>query len=221
MKIKGAIFDLDGTILDSMGIWNELAKRYLSSLGIKAEDNLADILFDLTIEEGCCYLREHYNLPFSNDEINNSLMEILADFYKNEVEPKPYVRELLDFLHEKNIPMAIASSSDKLLIKASLDRLDLSKYFSHILSCEELGVSKREPTIYNLSSKLLGSSPNETLVLEDTLFTVKTAKSSGYVVIAIRDDESISQSDEISSLADFYAEDFRKALEFLSSNLSF
>ena len=96
--IRGAIFDLDGVLLDSMGIWNDLGARYLRSRNILPEPGLNRLLFSMSMEQGAAYLKEHYPLPQSAAEIRDGIARMLADFYFFEVPAKPGAAELLDFL---------------------------------------------------------------------------------------------------------------------------
>ena len=111
--IRGAIFDLDGVLLDSMGIWNDLGARYLRGQGITPEPGLNAILFAMSMEQGAAYLKAHYPLPQSEAEIGDGIARMLADYYFYEVPAKPGAAALLAFLAERNIPMAAATSSPR------------------------------------------------------------------------------------------------------------
>ena len=104
--IRGAIFDLDGVLLDSMGIWNDLGARYLRGQGITPEPGLNAILFAMSMEQGAAYLKAHYPLPQSEAEIGDGIARMVADYYFYEVPAKPGAAALLAFLAERNIPMA-------------------------------------------------------------------------------------------------------------------
>ena len=104
-KIKAVIFDIDGTIIDSMPIWQDVSARYLCSIGITPEPNLSEIVFSMTIKEGCHYTKEHYNLSMSEEEIENGIIELIKNFYYYEAEAKPGVIKLVRELKKNNIPM--------------------------------------------------------------------------------------------------------------------
>lgn len=118
--IRGAIFDLDGVLLDSMGIWNDLGARYLRGQGITPEPGLNAILFAMSMEQGAAYLKAHYPLPQSEAEIWDGIARMLADYYFYEVPAKPGAAALLAFLAERNIPMAAATSSPRTHVTQAL-----------------------------------------------------------------------------------------------------
>lgn len=213
--IKGTIFDADGTILDSMGIWKELGARYLLSLGIKPQENLAEVLFPLTVDEGCLYLKENYNLSQTPKEIKTHLLTILSNYYKFEVKAKDGIKQMLSFLKEREVPCVIATSGDKMLLKSALERLELMGYFKNIFTCEELNTNKREPKIYEISADFLGFQKEEIAVFEDALFTVQTAKNAGFTVFAVKDNDSLDDEELLRKTADFFVSDFNEALKLI------
>ena len=101
--IRGAIFDLDGVLLDSMSVWNDLGVRYLKKRGIEPEDGLGQILFSMSMEQGADYLKEQYHLPDTPQEILNGIEQMIQDFYFYEVQPKEGAKELLQFLQKQNV----------------------------------------------------------------------------------------------------------------------
>lgn len=142
--IKGAIFDVDGTLLDSMGIWKDVGVRYLNSIGIEAEPDLGNILFTMSIQEGAQYVKEHYHLSQETDEIEQNVLDIISDYYKETAPLKSGAVELLEKLRNSNIPMTIASSNNKKEIEMAFERLEIAKYFDRIFTCEEAGARKDE-----------------------------------------------------------------------------
>ena len=185
--IRGAIFDLDGVLLDSMGIWNDLGARYLRGQGITPEPGLNAILFAMSMEQGTAYLKAHYPLPQSEAEIGDGIARMLADYYFYEVPAKPGAAALLAFLAERNIPMAAATSSPRAHVTAALDRLGLLPYLKAVFTTGEVGTSKHEPVIYHLAAEALGTAPAETLVFEDSLYALKTAKTAGFRTVGVLD----------------------------------
>lgn len=174
--IKGAIFDVDGTLLDSMGIWKDVGVRYLNSIGIEAEPDLGNILFTMSIQEGVQYVKEHYHLSQEIEEIEQNVLDIISDYYKETAPLKSGAVELLEKLRNSNIPMTIASSNNKKEIEMAFERLEIAKYFDRIFTCEEAGAGKTKPDIYLQAAEYLGSRPEETLVFEDVIHAVRTAK---------------------------------------------
>ena len=208
LQIKGAIFDADGTLLNSMHIWNELGQRYLNSLNIKPEENLSRILYFMSLEQSCSYLKEKYNLKFSVSEIQNGIINIIKDFYIHEVNLKKGVKNFLENLKLKNIPMVIATSGDRNLLLSALKRLNIKNYFNKIFTCSELNTTKHEAKIFLECSKFLKLEPEYIAVFEDALFALKTAKNSGFITFGIEDNSNIFQREEIIEISDFYIKTF-------------
>ena len=211
--IKGAIFDVDGTLLDSMGIWKDVGVRYLNSIGIEAEPDLGTILFTMSIQEGAQYVKEHYHLSQETDEIEQNVLDIISDYYKETAPLKSGAVELLEKLRNSNIPMTIASSNNKKEIEMAFERLEIAKYFDRIFTCEEAGAGKTKPDIYLQAAEYLGSRPEETLVFEDVIHAVRTAKKAGFQVIGIYDEASKDDQEEIQREADCYCRDWRELMK--------
>lgn len=208
--IKGIIFDVDGTLLDSMQIWDELGTRYLKGKNIKAGTDLNKILFSMSFEEGCLYLKDQYNLPYSTEEIAEDIVEIMKNFYLYEVETKNGVKEFIEVMRKQNIPMIIATSSDKEIVKLAFDNLGITDFFVDIVTCTELNTNKRKPDIYLHCAQIIDTEPRETAVFEDVLHGIKSAKAAGFITVAVEDFSSVDERFEIKALADYYIKDFTK-----------
>lgn len=201
--IHGAIFDVDGTLLDSMVIWEEAAVRYLHSLGLEPEENLSEKIMTMSMEEGADYVIEHYGVNLTRKEILNGIRELIRGFYEDEVQLKPGVEQVIKTLSDKKIPMIIATSSDSACVTAGLKRLGVWKYFKGILTCTDIGKGKTEPDIYLAAAKEIGSKPSETVVFEDALHAIVTAKKAGFVTVGIYDSYNQDEK-EIRKVADYY-----------------
>ena len=202
--IKGAIFDVDGVLLDSMGIWDDLGARYLRSLDKIPEEGLNKILFSMSMEQGAEYLNEHYGLNKSVKETVDGIGKMLEDYYFYEVLLKPGAKEVLEFLKSKNIKMAAATSSPRTHIEKALSRNGLLGYIDKIYTTGEVGVSKHSPDIYNLAADFLKTKSEETLVFEDSLYALKTAKEAGFVTVGVFDEKGESNQAELENQADLY-----------------
>ena len=202
--IRGAIFDLDGVLLDSMGIWKDLGARYLRSLHIQPEPGLNEILFAMSMEQGAAYLKEHYPLPQSEAEIGEGIARMLEDYYFYEVPAKPGAAALLNFLAERGIPMAAATSSPRTHVTRALERLGLLPYLQAVFTTGEVGGSKHEPAIYHLAAERLGTAPEETLVFEDSLYALKTARAAGYCTMGVFDAHGEEDQAGLKAAAEVY-----------------
>ena len=205
--IRAAIFDADGTLLDSMYIWDELGARFLRSINLTPENGLSEILYDMSLEQGCRYLQAHYKINRSLEQIRESILAIIEDFYVHEVKLKPGVK---NFLERINLPSVIATSGDKNLLTAALVRNGIDKYFANIFTCSELETDKNEPKIFLECSKFLGIRPENIILFEDSLFAMKTAKEVGFIIAGVKDDSSKKYEAEIMDLSDYYVTDWRK-----------
>lgn len=208
MTLKGAIFDADGTLLDSMHIWRELGARYLQSLNITPENDLSRILYPMSLEQSCHYLKEHYGLRDSESEIQSGILGIIEGFYRDEVMLKDGVTGFLEGLRRKNIPMVIATSGNRELLTYALERNDIAGYFDEIFTCSELATTKHEPDIFLACAEYLQMRPENVGVFEDSLFAVEAAKRAGFVVVGVADDSNIHQRGMIKAVADYFIENF-------------
>ena len=211
--IHGAIFDLDGVLLDSMSVWNDLGVRYLKKRGIEPEEGLSQILFSMSMEQGADYLKEQYHLTDTPQEILNGIEQMIQDFYFYEVQPKEGAKELLQFLQKQNVKMIAATSSPREHVTKALQRTGLLDYLQQIYTTGEVGESKHSPLIYQLAAESLGTKPEETLVFEDSLYALKTAKNAGFRAIGVYDADGETNQEGVCQTGEFYLHtlnDFRK-----------
>ena len=213
MKIKCAIFDFDGTLFNSMFIWENAGAIYLRSLGKEPKASIREDVRALSLYQSACYLKKEYELSVSTEEIITGINQTVEHFYINEVLPKSGVINFLEKMKKYEIPMCIATASDRYQIEAALDRCGMKQYFDAIFTCSEVGYGKDEPIIFQKAMEYFGTDRNETIVFEDAIHAVQTAKSDGFRVVAVFDDSETRQS-EIRDLSDFYILDFEHTEEF-------
>lgn len=209
MNLRGAIFDADGTLLDSMHIWHELGARYLQSLNITPEEGLSSRLYPMTLEQSCKYLKTHYGLRDSEGDIQSGILGIIEGFYRDEVTLKDGVREFIPAMNDKGIPMVIATSGSRELLSSALERNDIAEYFAEIFTCSELNTTKHEPDIFMACAEFMSLSPENVGVFEDALFAIETAKRAGFITFGVKDDSNIHQWEIIQSTADYTIESFK------------
>lgn len=202
------IFDVDGTILDSMGIWEHLGERYLRGHGIYPKAGLNEILKSMSMEQAAEYLKKTYGLLQTEEEIIKEVVDDLELFYLEEVTEKPGIRELITILAKNSIPMGIATSSPGKLVYAALERLGLLSFFSVILTCEEVGKGKEYPDIYEETLKALGGEGKREacIVFEDSPLAAMTAKKAGFFVVGVFEKAYEGKWEKAEEKADFWWE---------------
>lgn len=215
--IKGVIFDIDGVILDSMLIWEDLGGRYLRGRGLVPEPDLNRTLFSMSMEQGAEYLSEHYPIGVSADELLSGLRGMMRDFYFDEVIAKEGVRQLLEDLAARGVRITAATSSPREHVTRALARNGLLPFFDKIFTTSEMGTSKHEPVIYNEAAAFMGTQPSETAVFEDSLYALKTAKTAGYKTFGVFDAHGESDQDEMRRTADVYVTRMGDAVTPISS----
>ena len=205
MKIKAVIFDLDGTLLDSMSIWSNLSREFLLKHNIREEIDLDGKLGVISMYHALDYLIKEFSLDISLEAAYRETWQIVEDFYYYKAQIKPGIPEILEFLQGHDIPCGIITATETGLVLPVLERTGLNRYFKEIFSCSEMQTSKRTPEIFFNMSRILGAEPAETIVFEDALYAAQTAKKAGYSVAAVYD-PSEKNPEKLMATADFYCQ---------------
>ena len=212
-KIKCAVFDFDGTLFDSMFIWDNAGDVFLNSLGKKAKPSLREELRPLSLYQSACYLQKEYDLDLSVQQIMEGINKIIEHFYIHEVLPKPGVVDFLQQMQNAGIPMCIATASDRRHIQSALKRCKMDGFFKEIFTCDEIGCGKDEPVIFRKAMERFDAQPHNTVVFEDALHAIKTAREDGFLVVGVFDDSEPRQK-QICELTDCYIADFNDVKKF-------
>ena len=203
MDKRFAIFDMDGTLVDSMGYWHALAEDYLEQKGIRDfPEDFPQRLMSMTMTQGAELLIETFGLSDTVEEIVTAQHAIMADHYRQDIPLKPGVKAYLQSLREQGVQMCVASATAEPLMEACLTRLGVRDYFRFVLSCESIGVSKERPDIFHLAARSLGAMPGDIAVFEDAIHAARTAKTAGFYVVAVYDENAKDRWEEIKALAD-------------------
>ena len=188
MDKKYAIFDMDGTLIDSMVFWKNLATEYLTSKGIlQIPADILEQIKPMTMSESAALFRREFGLT---GDVEAQMNEMMEDHYRNDIPLKPGVWEYLENLHRQGVRMCVASATAEHLMESCLTRLGVRQYFEFLLSCETVGAGKRSPLVYQESARRLGTVPGEIAVYEDALYAVQTAKAAGFHVVGVYDDSA-------------------------------
>lgn len=206
MNKKYCIFDMDGTLIDSMPFWDRLSPDYLRGKGIQGDFSaLMEKIKTMTMPEACAILKKQFGLPETPAEIQTQLADIMRHHYATDIPLKKGVREYLDALRKEGAKLCIATATGLPLVHLCLQRLEVEEYFDFIMSCEEVGRGKNYPDAFLEAAKRLGAAPEETAVYEDAYNALQTAKKAGFYTVAVYDpsnknwEESVRIADEVIS----------------------
>ena len=214
MRLQSAIFDMDGTLLDSMHIWDGVAGRALRTLGVEPEEGLYEQLHARTLREGAQYCKDAYGLSQSVEEILERTKDQVRNFYQNEVQAKPGVAKFLSLLKMEGVWMYVATNTDRDLAEAALRHAGLDGYFRGILTCAEVGAGKGESAeIFERAMRRLQSNKKDTVIFEDALHAIRTAKAAGFRVCGVYDPSSQEDQAQIQQLSDYYIRSFEEMFE--------
>ena len=214
MRLQSAIFDMDGTLLDSMPIWMDLSDQLLRDLGYEPEPGLRDIVKVLTIPDGARYCKEHYRMKESVEEIVAMTDARTEDFYVHRVGLKPGVERFLSLLKMEGVDMYVATNTDRRLAEAGLRCAGIDGFFRGMVTCGDVGIGKAEsPLIFERALARLGGRKETNVVFEDALHCIRTAKAAGFRVCAVYDPSAEDDQEEIRALADTYIRSFEDMLE--------
>ncbi len=211
--IKGVIFDLDGTLVDSMWMWKQIDIDYLSSFGIELPDDLQTELGGKSFYETAIYFKERFGIRDDIDVIMNTWNEMALDMYRHKVPLKNNVKEFLSFLKKRGIKTGIATSNSRVLAEAALNAHNISGLFEKkTYGCSDIK-GKPAPDIYLITAKGLMTEPENCLVFEDLSDGIRAGKAAGMRVCAVWDEYSKYELEEKKALADYYIKDYGEVFE--------
>ena len=188
MDKKFAIFDMDGTLVDSMGFWKDLASEYLRGKGVPdIPRDILERIKPMTMSESAALFRAKFGLTGDVEAEMNAMM---AEHYRNDIPLKPGVSAYLRKLRDRGVRMCVASATAEPLMEACLSRLGVLPCFAFLLSCERVGAGKDRPLVFLEAVRQFGADPSETAVYEDALYAVRAAKEAGFHVVGVFDEAS-------------------------------
>lgn len=217
--IKGAIFDVDGTLLDSMSIWDTIGEEYLRSIGYTPKERLNETFQTMSLHQAARYYQSEYGVDRSVEEIMDGVNGLLKRFYLDEAPLKPGAGEFVRELSRRGVRLCIATATECPLVEAALARGGLAGYFDDILTCTAVGHGKDEPFIYREALSRVGADRSSVVVFEDALRAARTANMDGFPVAAVYDGHEKRQ-EELKALAEVYQTDFLQLDSFWRFALS-
>lgn len=184
-RIDAVIFDMDGTLLDSLPSWKNSASNFLRSQGIEPPEGFDDEMSKLALMEGAQQIKERFGFEQSAQEILDATLAPIWEHYRTDIQAKPGALALLERLHAQGIKISVATASHKELAQEAFTRLGMSPYIDFIITCDEVGVGKQDPAVYDVALEQMGTRKERTLVVEDALYALQTAKKAGYLTAGV------------------------------------
>jgi len=214
-NIEGAIFDMDGTIIDSMWVWYAINRDYLSKRSLEMPSDLKEKTEVMTFRESALYFKERFNIEDSVETIMAEWNDMAEASYCNDVKLKNGVFEYLTKLKEKDIKIGLATSNYSKLVDLALRQNNIMHFFDAITTIEEVEREKSFPDIYLLTAKKLNVEPEKCVVFEDILPAIRGAKLAGMKVVGVQDEYSLDQREAIMEYSDRFIEKYDELLEEL------
>ena len=206
------LFDLDGTLIDSNGVWVEVDKTFLSRRGAPYTREYYEGVAHTILSNCAIFTKEYLHLEESCEEIIAEWMELAADKYGTEVELKPHVKEYLDKCRDADHRMAVFTACVPEHCRAAMEHLGLTSYFEQVIYAQELGVDKKSPAIFRKVAETLGVRPRECVLFDDSLAACKAAKAAGMTVVGVYDDYFHDTTVDMREVCDQYIRDFGELL---------
>lgn len=207
MKIKGAIFDMDGTIIDSLMfwdyLWQSIGEKYMENSMFRPSEEINKKVRTMIYADAMAFFKDYYHIPVNTDEFITFTSEGINDFYKNVAKPKVGAERLLASLKEQKIKLCIASATAMAEVKYALECHGLMKYFDFVLSCDDIGVGKDQPDIYLEAMNLMNCPGEDICVLEDSYVALETAKTAGFQTVGIFDQYNF-EHERLKNASDIY-----------------
>ena len=191
MKITGAIFDMDGTLVDSLGFWDvlwaALGEKYKNDKGFRPDPITEKAVRTAPLYDAMCLVHKNCGLGESGEEVFRTTDKMLKDFYAETVELKPGVLEFLEHLKKERVKMCVASATAPHLISVLMEKFGLSRFFPRIISCSDVGKGKEHPDVFIFAHDFLGTEKESTWIFEDSIVALETATKAGYKTVGIYD----------------------------------
>lgn len=198
----GVVYDCDGTLIDSMGVWRALEDELAAQGGFTLTKADTDHITTLTIPECGDFFHEKFGLGASGAAVKGMIDEFMMDFYANRAQERPGALAFVRALAERGVPQSVASSTPAPLLRAGLAHAGFAPYLADIVSVDDVGASKREPAVYDRARESLGTTRAQTWGFEDALYAVRTLSAAGYGTVGVYDNDLAGSYDDLAAEAD-------------------
>ena len=212
--LQGVIFDLDGTLLDSTGMWRQVDGRLMAHYGKEVPPDLSETVQRMSIEEFSQFFVEEFDLPVTPEQIAQQVADMVAEEYREKLQLKPHVPEILDWLDQQDIPYGVATATYGELEEAALRRLHVWERLRFLLTEQNAGAPKTQPRIFQLAAQKLHLGRRQIAVVEDSLHALEGAKNGGFFTIGIADPENAPVWKEICATATVHIHDILEMKQF-------
>ena len=214
MDFRYAIFDMDGTLLDSMLAWAGLGPALLRRHGLEPPEDLRGMVKSLTAAQAAQQVYvDRFHIAATAREVLAEVDEIMLDFYRTQARLKPGAAEYLEYLAARGVKMCIATSTDAHLARAALAQAGISHHFPRILTSAEVGGNKAtSPEIFERAMELLGGSKEDTVIFEDSFYAVRTATNAGFRCVGIADADSLKSREGLRALCERFVHSFMELM---------
>lgn len=211
--IKAVIFDVDGTLVDSMWIWKQVDIEFLGKRGLPLPERLQSEIEGMSFSETAIYFKARFNLAESLEEIKAEWNAMAEDYYKKHIKLKGGAKELLKLLYDRGLTLGIATSNSRELVDHMLANHGIRQYFTDIRTSCEVEKGKPHPDVYLKVAEDMGIKPEDCLVFEDTLAGVMAAKAAGMKVFAVADELSFESKDKLVEMTEGYIHSFEEVMK--------
>lgn len=218
MNKRFCIFDMDGTLVDSMSYWKRLGREFLTQKGVTGEiDSVLERIKPMTMQESAALFLESFPiLSGTPDSLADEMNAVMDAHYRDDVPLKPGADRYLHALHQRGVTLCVATATAEPLARACLTRLGVMDDLSFLLSCDEVGAGKDRPAVFLEAARRLGAAPPDIAAFEDALYAARTAKEAGFYTVGVYDIHSDRHWSALSALADETISDWNEAISHIS-----
>ncbi|MBQ8852442.1 MAG: HAD family phosphatase [Oscillibacter sp.] len=210
MDKRACIFDMDGTLVDSMVYWQRLGREYLASRGVTENvEPVLERIKPMTMLESAALFMETFGLPGTPESVAAEMNAVMDEHYRSDIPLKPGALEYLKKLHARGVRLCVATATPEHLARLCLERLGAAELLEFILSCDAVGAGKDRPDVFLEAARRLGTAPADTAAYEDAFFAAQTAKNAGFYTVGVYDAAGAARWQQLQALADETIFDWR------------